>query len=91
MQRARPGSRRTQKDKRCSERNPCRTTHDNENRPCRGGMEREDRGGQNPGTGKLEARAAQGRANTSVALVPPKPNELESATRIGILRAAFGT
>jgi len=37
------------------------------------------------------ARAAQRGANTSVPFVPPKPKELERATRIGILRAALGT
>ncbi len=37
------------------------------------------------------SRAAQVGANTSVPFVPPKPNELERATRIGILRAALGT
>src|SRR5204862_5051732 len=37
------------------------------------------------------SRAAQARANTSVPFVPPKPNELERATRIGILRAALAT
>src|SRR6185503_97485 len=43
-------------------------------------------------TGALtSSKAQEQRARTSVPLVPPKPNELESATRIGILRAAFGT
>jgi len=36
-------------------------------------------------------RAVQIRLKTSVPLVPPKPNELEIAVRIAILRAVFGT
>ena len=64
--------------------------HDGE-RGARCAMQQEDQRSQDPGAGKLQARAAQGCAKTSVALVPPKPTELESATRIDILRAAFGT
>lgn len=33
----------------------------------------------------------QARAKTKVPLVPPKPNELDMATRIGILRAELAT
>ena len=34
---------------------------------------------------------AQIRLKSTLPLVPPKPNELESAARMVILRAAFGT
>jgi hypothetical protein len=38
-------------------------------------------------TRKSRAAAQGGEPNASEALVPPKPNELESAARIGRLRA----
>lgn len=38
-----------------------------------------------------DARAAQTCRKTRVPLVPPNPNEFDSATRIGISRAVFGT
>ena len=70
-------------------------------RPARsragGGVQR--RGSLLPETGREEARGVrQARSSALKAarkpgspLVPPKPNELDSATRIVILRAAFGT
>ena len=38
-----------------------------------------------------DARVAQICRKTRVPLVPPNPNEFDSATRIGISRAVFGT
>jgi hypothetical protein len=41
----------------------------------------------------LPARQPRGQTarNTRLPLVPPNPNEFETATFIGILRASFGT
>jgi len=66
----------------------------NEDARRRAGVQSDQRGRAGSRRRPLRAqasRAAQGGANTSVPFVPPKPKELERATRIGILRAALGT
>jgi hypothetical protein len=66
----------------------------NEDAKRRAGVQSHQRGREGRRRRPLQAqasRAAQRGANTSVPFVPPKPKELERATRIGILRAALGT
>ncbi len=91
MERARPGGGDPQRHNRCRERQAAQSRHHGEHRSCGGAVQRQNRTGEAPGRQQLNAVGAQTRARTSVPLVPPKPNELESATRIGILRAVFGT
>ena len=65
------------------------TRHD---RGERGSVRDDHRRRQPPGGAELHAQAiAQTRAKIRVPLVPPKPNEFDSAARIGISRAWSGT
>src|SRR5204863_7349123 len=58
----------------------------------RSAMRHDDSGGERPRRSQLEPqRAVHTFASARVPLVPPKPNELESASRMGIFRAALGT
>ncbi len=57
-------------------------------------MNRERQTGQGRGTTQFDAqwrRTGQRRENISVPFVPPNPKEFESAVRMTILRAVFGT
>ena len=92
QERATPGARQAQRRKqRCQD--PTRPARQGQ-RSGRGSaqVQADEKSRQSVRRRKNEAaRGAQLRVKTRLPLVPPKPNELDSAARIGILRALFGT
>src|SRR4029078_3200943 len=95
QQRTVPCSRNSQRKDQRTQRRAGGSRNRQENAAAGERVQAGDQGRQAPGRTQIEAQdlATLGQipTNTSVPLVPPNPNEFDSAGRIRILRAVFAT